>query len=497
MPEWVQPDKTETHRRVSRLMEQNDGMTKAPKALMTKGVAPDNADTLAVIYQQDIQEPPEGEAADLAEAMRECRKLAQNLPAVPRKLVREVVEGLDCGAALGTSPWSARLLKIIVERRGGLEALSKWCDLVGRGQWQPRVARFFTQVVMAPIVLGEKESNPGGLKLRDLGLGCHLWKLAHQVTCRLEGRRMRNELNPVQVCFEPEGCQVVVSVLSAWARDATTQDGYLPAHGCDYDADPFVIIKTDLAAAYGSALRSRALRGLMKRNARMAVHQAGEWRLPTWAWIKQGGKWTQHKVERGVGQGVTLSQYSFTASMAEAVDSFPREERESEAGGEKQTPGGEEEGAALAVILPSFQAEHQPATRAAGREWIPTRTTPVAIADDLHLAARALVLLKDMDQIQRALAEQGFVNNTAKEGVWCPAADLIDGDAQLPWRVRKLCTGRRREKGGMQAFGISHGRRTRPVDRSGGTDGSETQGAGGGDGGLRPSHRGVWEDCRG
>jgi len=92
-------------------MESNEGVTRATKALMSKGIAPDDDNTWQVIMEQDVQEPPAGEAEALREEVKRCREVAPLVATTPKWAVREVVEGMDTGAAMGPSPWGGEALE--------------------------------------------------------------------------------------------------------------------------------------------------------------------------------------------------------------------------------------------------------------------------------------------------------------------------------------------------------------------------------------------------
>ena len=72
--ESVEAAAAELYERVDSLMETNEGITRATKALMSKGIAPDDANTWQVIMDQDVQTPPEGEAEALQEEVRSARR---------------------------------------------------------------------------------------------------------------------------------------------------------------------------------------------------------------------------------------------------------------------------------------------------------------------------------------------------------------------------------------------------------------------------------------
>ena len=141
---------------------------------------------------------------------------------------------------------------------------------------------------------------------------------------------------------------------------------------------------------------------------------------------------------------MTLAQYAFVATLADALDSvFPGAEGCDAAGGEG--PVAAQGNGVGAEVLPKGRLHHPGSEGVGGEdgggevaksgggqeEWegprgVPQgtwRVIPVAIADDVHLAGAASDMAYMDAPFEEALRRNGFVPNRTKEAVWCPEAD--------------------------------------------------------------------------
>ena len=282
----------------------------ACQALVGRGLAPSNHDTVEKVKSMVAMDVTKAEHKELEDARRGASKLKSKVPEMTIGAVKRRIRVLKAGAAPGSSGLRNNHIRAIAAAPGGLRALTAWIAAWTKGKQGHQEMKAWNAAMIVPI-------DRDGTRVRPIALTEALVKLAQGTLMERLHRKLRKNAEPCKTKSEgiaqhigqfsvrtPMGAEVLARIVRGWLNDRPNE----------------TLVQLDLSNAYGSVHRHFALRAVNAQLPEMSPMLAAEWASGrTHAWVQSDEGWEQLAVNRGAWQGAPHSNVAFCCALKAAT----------------------------------------------------------------------------------------------------------------------------------------------------------------------------------